>query len=447
MGKSPSYQGLSGSWVEKISVKEKKLSKVLVIGGGGREHTLAWKLAQSLEVDEIVCAPGNGGTARESKCRNVDIAATDIFRLRLLAELEKFDLTVVGPEAPLIDGIVNQWPEGQLIWGPEQYPARLEGSKIFAKQMMDKHNIPTAWWQRFYIADGARSWLARQPLEIGWVVKADGLAAGKGVFVCNNYAETMVGIDAVRALGIAGENFFIEERLTGKEASLFLLVGKNGQIIPLETAQDYKRVGDRDTGPNTGGMGAFSPASQLTPEMIADIIEKLRPLIAEVGFTGFLYVGLMITDEGWKVLEFNVRMGDPETQVVLPRLVKPQKDGKKGTDLFRLLYTMANGEDWTEPLQWDPRACVTVVMASAGYPGKCETGKVISGLRPIPTRGIIFHAGTKLLPDGTVVTSGGRVLNLTALGETVFEAADHAYGLTGYAQFEGEFHRSDIGLL
>lgn len=411
--------------------------KVLVIGSGGREHALAWKLAQSPHVVEIVCAPGNGGTANEKKCRNVDIAATDIPALVDMAIKEHFDLTVVGPEAPLVAGIVDQWPSGQLIWGPTSSAARLEGSKIFAKQVMDRFGIPTAPWRFFSNPNVAQDWLYLRD-DRGLVVKADGLTGGKGAIVCGNKEEVRQAINQMSSFGEAGKRFIIEDCLEGPEASLFLMCGADGQIIPLETAQDYKRAYDGDEGPNTGGMGAYSPALHLTPEMISDIIAKHRPMIEVIGFTGFLYIGLMLTADGWKVLEYNVRMGDPETQVVLPRLE---------SDLAEVLVTMASGKEYPEKLDWNSYVCVTVVMTAGGYPGDYRKGDVIEGLRLVETIdpiGVeVFHAGTKIIGD-QIFTNGGRILDITALGQDYDKAISRAYDAVSLIEWDGEAHRTDI---
>lgn len=411
--------------------------KVAVIGSGAREHALAWKFAQSPQVVEVVCAPGNAGTAKEKKCRNVSIAATDVSVLVELAKEEQFDLTVVGPEVPLIDGIVDQWPTDLRIWGPNSYAALFEGSKVHAKQMMGKYGIPTAPWAYFDSPDAAKAWLDCQK-EDDWVTKPDGLTGGKGVEVHATKEEAFVAIDRIVQYGDAANRFILERRLRGREVSLFLLCGADGQIIPLETAQDYKLSGDGDTGVNTGGMGAYSPASHLTPEMIEEIIAKHRPMIAEVGFTGFLYIGLMLTAKGWKVLEYNVRMGDPETQVVLPRLK---------TDLAEVLYLMAGGEKYQGELKWTDRSAVTVVMTEMGYPGDYSKGDVITGLdqvRAVAPNAIIFHAGTKLVGDETV-TNGGRVLAVTAIGENTAAARTVAYDAIGVISWgKNTAYRKDI---
>lgn len=412
------------------------MSKVLVIGSGGREDALARKLAQSPSVHEVICAPGNGGTERESKCWNADIAATNIDRLVRLAVERQVDLTVVGPEAPLVAGIVDAWPKGLRIFGPSAYAAQLEGRKTFAKGMMEEHGIPTAPWRFFDHTEHALSWLGHVRRDIPWVVKADGLCGGKGVRVCDNRSQTLEAIIAMSDFGEAGSRFIIEKRLEGIEATLLLIVGRHGEIISLETAQDYKPAYDGDKGPNTGGMGAYSPASHLTPTMIQEIITKLRPLIVDVGFTGLLYVGLMLTKDGWKVLEFNVRFGDPETQVVLPRLK---------TDLFQLLYAIAGGGVWPELPQWSEKACVSVVMTSGGYPGSYINEYPIFGLdKAAAMPGVtVFHAGTCLSGD-KVLTAGGRVLNVTALGNDISAARERAYRAVHEITWENETHRTDI---
>jgi phosphoribosylamine--glycine ligase len=412
--------------------------KFLVIGGGGREYALALKFSQSPLVTEIVCAPGNGGTAGIPKCRNVDISATDISALVELAKVEKFELTVVGPEGPLVEGIVDRWPKDLRIFGPGLAGAELEGSKIHANLAMDFYNIPTAKWKQFDNPETAREWLMLQPADKPWVMKADGLCAGKGVLMCADRQEAIEAVGKMAEFGKAGEKFIIEECLYGKEASLILLCGKSSQIIPLETAQDYKRIGNGDTGPNTGGMGCFSPAKQLTPEMIEDVIKNVRPLIKDVHFVGFLYVGLMLTEEGPMILEFNVRSGDPETQVILPRLQ---------SDLAELLYTLAGPDEYLPELIWSPEVAVTVVMAADGYPNSPRKGDVITGLDEADEMpGItVIHAGTKLQPDGKIVTNGGRVLNVTATSLTFPAAVRAAYYAVIKIDWPGVYHRDDIG--
>lgn len=414
---------------------DKKFS-VLVVGGGGREHAFAWKLAQSPHVSKVICVPGNGGTAGEEKCLNVDISATDIPALVKWARQEHPDLTVVGPEVPLVAGIVDQWPYDLQIWGPHASAALLEGSKIFAKKEMDYYGIPTAPWIHFDNPDRAKVWLNSQS-DRGLVVKADGLTGGKGALVCNDKEEARLAIDQMDSFGEAGKRFIIEERLAGPEASLFLLCGARGRIIPLENARDFKRVGDGDTGLNTGGMGAYSPASHLTSEMISDIITKLQPMINKLSFIGFLYVGLMLIDKGWKVLEFNVRMGDPETQVILPRLK---------TDLALILNTMAGYDQYPINLEWTYQSAVTVVMTSGGYPGDYKKGDVITGLdrvQEVAPGTIVFHAGTKLV-DGQILTAGGRVLAITGLDENVTAARALAYRATSAIDWTNVTFRHDI---
>ncbi|MEI6498506.1 MAG: phosphoribosylamine--glycine ligase [bacterium] len=419
--------------------------KVLVIGSGAREHAFAWKLAQSVLVDEVVCAPGNAGTAVEPKCRNIDIAAMDIPNLVLWAIENKPDLTVVGPEGPLCAGIVDQWPDYRLIVGPKRYPARLEGSKIFAREMMGMHNIPQPEWKAFDSVTAAEEWLMLQPKDKPWVVKANGLAAGKGVLICKNRTEAIEAV--AKVVDEFGKDFLIEKFLTGREVSLFLFCGKNGQIRPLETAQDYKRALDGDEGGNTGGMGAYSPANHLSAEIIEEIIEAHRPLIADIGFVGSLYIGLMLTDEGWKVLEYNVRMGDPETQAVLPRMK---------TDIVPIFVAMANGDEYNGEIEWYEQACVTVVMAAKGYPGTPKIGDDIEGLPLIeaitrinadakPIDGKVFYAGAKFSDDGDeILTNGGRVLSVSAIGKDHKRAAQRAYQMVEQISWPGEHHRTDI---
>ncbi len=417
--------------------------KVLVVGQGGREHALAWKLSQSPLVETVYCAPGNAGTAIDAT--NVDIAATDIERLRKFAETEQIGLTVVGPEAPLVAGIVDAFAErGLPIFGPTAAAARLEGSKSFTKELLRQANVPTADFRVFDDADAALRFVAdreEQPL----VVKADGLAAGKGVTVCATRDEA---IQAIRrsmlegAFGEAGKRIVIEEKLDGQEASVLAIVDDN-TIVPLESAQDHKPAYDGDLGPNTGGMGAYSPTPVITPELMDDVIEKiLIPTVHTlkkqgIVFRGVLYAGLMITSQGPKVLEFNVRFGDPEAEPILMRL---------RSDLAEVLLAATQGRLETLPaLEWDPRPAVCVVMASAGYPGSYEKGFPIRGLdeaAALPDVKV-FHAGTA--PHGDqIVTDGGRVLAVTALGDDLAAAKLRAYQAVKCIRWDGAWCRKDI---
>ncbi len=418
--------------------------KILVIGSGGREHALAWKLAQSPRVAEVLVAPGNAGTATETKCRNVDVAATDIDSLLALARNESVAVTVVGPEGPLVAGVVDRFrAEGLRIFGPTAAAAQLEGSKAFAKDFLARHGIPTAHYAVHTNVDEALAYVREKGAPI--VIKADGLAAGKGVIVAMELGEAEAAIRdmlAGNAFGAAGSRVVVEEFLDGEEASFISMVdGKTA--LPMATSQDHKRVGDGDTGPNTGGMGAYSPAPVVTAEVhervMREIVEPtVRGMAGDgVPFTGFLYAGLMIDKHGApKVIEFNVRFGDPETQPVMMRLKSDLLDLVDAAIDVRLHDTTA---------QWDPRPSLGVVMAAENYPGTPRLGDPISSwdVPDVPDTKV-FHAGTKLV-DGQVVTAGGRVLCVCALGESVAEAQKKAYAEVGGISWQGEFHRHDIG--
>ncbi|MFT3897831.1 MAG: phosphoribosylamine--glycine ligase [Thermomonas sp.] len=418
--------------------------KILVIGSGGREHALAWKLAQSPRVDEILVAPGNAGTAREDKCRNVDVNASDLDGLLALAEREGVALTVVGPEQPLVAGVVDAFrARGHRIFGPTAAAAQLEGSKAFAKDFLQRHGIPTAFYEVHTDVDAALAYVREKGAPI--VVKADGLAAGKGVIVATTLAEAEAAVRDMlegNAFGDAGARVVIEEFLDGEEASFISMVdGKTA--LPMATSQDHKRVGDGDTGPNTGGMGAYSPAPVVTPEIHERVMrEVVMPTVRGmqrdgVPFTGFLYAGLMIDKSGTpKVIEFNVRFGDPETQPVLLRLQ---------SDLLDLVEAAIDGRLDAIRAQWDPRPSLGVVMAAAGYPGTPRTGDIVNSFdAPDLDDTKVFHAGTRLL-GGRTVTTGGRVLCVCALGDTVAEAQRRAYANVAGISWHGEFHRHDIG--
>ncbi len=423
--------------------------KILVIGSGGREHALAWKLAGSARVSQVLVAPGNAGTATEVKCRNVDLAATDIDGLLELAARENIDVTVVGPEAPLVAGVVDRFrAAGHRIFGPSAAAAQLEGSKAFAKNFLARHGIPTAYYAVHTEVDAALAYVREKGAPI--VVKADGLAAGKGVIVAMTLAEAEAAvIDMLQgnAFGAAGARVVIEEFLTGEEASFISLVD-GVSALPMATSQDHKRVGDGDTGPNTGGMGAYSPAPVVTDEIHARIMrEVVEPTVHGMAadgipFTGFLYAGLMIDADGTpKVIEFNVRFGDPETQPIMLRLQ---------SDLLDLIEAGIDGRLDQEQAQWDPRPSLGVVMAAANYPDTPRTGDVIrfpAGVPPETDNGgdsKVFHGGTRLV-DGGIVTCGGRVLCVCALGEDVAAAQRNAYRVVDRIHWEGEFHRLDIG--
>ena len=418
--------------------------KLLVIGSGGREHALAWKLAQSPRVTEVLVAPGNAGTAREAQCRNVDIKPTDLDALLHLVQTEGVHLTVVGPEGPLVHGIVDKFrAAGQRIFGPTEFAAQLEGSKAFAKDFLARHRIPTGYYQVFDDVELALDHVRDVGAPI--VIKADGLAAGKGVIVAMTLQEAEDAIQDMlqgNVFGAAGSRVVIEEFLDGEEAS-FISIVDGTFALPMATSQDHKRVHDGDTGPNTGGMGAYSPAPVVTPEVHARVMREIveptvRGMIADGHpFTGFLYAGLMIDASGTpRVIEFNVRFGDPETQPVMMRL---------RSDLLDLLDAAIDGELAGAQADWDPRPALGVVMAASPYPETPRTGDVIEGLdAPLPTDSKVFHAGT-LARDGQILTAGGRVLCACALGATVRDAQALAYRAAGAIHWDGEFHRTDIG--
>ncbi|HRO62379.1 phosphoribosylamine--glycine ligase [Thermomonas sp.] len=418
--------------------------KLLVIGSGGREHALAWKLAQSPRVSEVLIAPGNAGTATETKCRNVAVRATDLDGLLQLAQDEGVALTVVGPEAPLVAGVVDRFrAAGLRIFGPSAAAARLEGSKAFAKDFLARHGIPTAHYAVHSDLDIALAYLREQGAPI--VIKADGLAAGKGVIVAMTLAEAEAAVRDMlsgNAFGDAGARVVIEEFLDGEEASFIAMVdGKTA--LPMATSQDHKRVGDGDTGPNTGGMGAYSPAPVVTPEVHARILREIvEPTVVGMAadgapFTGFLYAGLMIDASGApKVIEFNVRFGDPETQPILLRL---------RSDLVDLIEAGIDGQLDGVVADWDPRPALGVVMASRPYPEAPVTGDVISGLDAVPEAAKVFHAGTTLDASGNILSSGGRVLCVTALGASVQDAQRNAHAGVACIHWAHAFHRSDIG--
>ena len=417
--------------------------KVLVIGGGGREHALAWKLAGSKRVSEVLVAPGNAGTATEPRCRNVEIAADDIAGLLALVRSEAIGFTVVGPEGPLAKGVVDAFrAAGHRVFGPTQAAAQLESSKAFTKDFLARHNIPTAQYRVFNAVEPALAYVTTRGAPI--VVKADGLAAGKGVVV----AETVEQAEgALRDMlgggyGGAGARVVIEDFLVGEEAS-YIVVAAGSRYVALASAQDHKRVFDRDEGPNTGGMGAYSPAPVVTPEVDArarrEVIEPtLAGMVAEGRpFTGFLYAGLMIAPDGApSVVEFNARLGDPETQPILMRLE---------SDLLDLLEAAVDGDPNTSPPRWNPQVALGVVMAAGGYPGEIRKNDVIDGLASDFGRSAkVFHAGTALR-DGHVVTSGGRVLCVCGLGNSTAEAQAQAYAAVGKLHWEGVHFRRDIG--
>lgn len=418
--------------------------KVLIIGNGGREHALAWKAKQSPLVTRVFVAPGNAGTAHEGSIENVAISATDIPALLAFAKEQRIGLTIVGPEAPLVKGVVDTFrAEGLAIFGPTAAAAQLEGSKAFAKDFLARHAIPTAEYQNFTEVEPALAYLREKGAPI--VIKADGLAAGKGVIVAMTLSEAE---EAVRdmlsgnAFGDAGARVVIEEFLEGEEASFIVMVDGE-HVLPMATSQDHKRVGDGDTGLNTGGMGAYSPAPVVTDEVHRKVMERVimptvRGMAAEGNvYTGFLYAGLMIDGQGNpKVIEFNCRFGDPETQPIMLRM---------RSDLVELCLAACAGKlDQVEAI-YDTRVAIGVVLAAGGYPGNYQQGKPISGLPVEEASGEkVFHAGSRMEGD-TVVTAGGRVLCATALGHTVAEAQQRAYQLAGRIKWDGVFYRNDIG--
>ncbi len=418
--------------------------KILVIGGGGREHALAWKAAQSPQVERVLVAPGNAGTAREPKLVNVPVSAEDIPGLLRVAEDENVDLTIVGPEAPLVAGVVDIFQDAGLkIFGPSRDAARLEGSKSFTKAFLDRHAIPTAHYGVFTDVNEAIRYIHDHGAPI--VVKADGLAAGKGVILAQTQDEAIAAVKdmlAGNAFGAAGHRVVIEEFLEGEEASFICMVD-GASALPMATSQDHKAVGEGDTGPNTGGMGAYSPAPVVTPELhdrvMREVIEPtVRGMALEgMPYTGFLYAGLMIDRDGNpRVLEYNVRFGDPETQPIMLRMK---------SDLVELCLAAVDGGLEGRSAEWDPRASLGVVMAAGGYPGDYRKGDVIEGLDlPDPEGVKVFHAGTAER-DGKVVTSGGRVLCVCALGDTVADAQRRAYDRVAQIAWPDAYYRRDIG--
>ena len=415
---------------------------VLIIGGGGREHALAWKAAQSVKVSQVFLAPGNAGTALEDKLTNVDVGAEDVPALVAFAEQNQIDLTIVGPEVPLVLGVVDAFEaKGLKIFGPSQAAAQLEGSKAFTKDFLERHNIPTADYQNFTEIEPALAYVKEKGAPI--VVKADGLAAGKGVIVAMTLTEAE---DAIRDMlagnvfGEAGSRVVIEEFLDGEEASFIVMVDGT-HVLPFATSQDHKRVGNGDTGPNTGGMGAYSPAPVVTADIHQRVMhEVIYPTVKGMAaegntYVGFLYAGLMIMADGTpKVIEYNCRFGDPETQPIMMRLQ---------SDIVELVEAALDGKLDQIQAQFDSRASVGVVLAAGGYPANYGKGDVINGLELGNANSKIFHAGTKNI-DGNVTTNGGRVLCATALGNTVTEAQQNAYKLAKTISWNGMFYRDDI---
>ena len=416
--------------------------KVLVVGKGGREHAIAWKVAQSPFVKEVFIAPGNAGTGKVGK--NVPIGATDIENLVRFAKEEKIDLTIVGPEDPLARGIVDAFQkEGLKIFGPDRKGAMLEASKVFAKNFMQKYGVPTARYDTFENPEEAKEFVKSLGERV--VVKADGLAAGKGAFVCQSQEEALKVIDNLMVKGIlgeAGKRVVVEEFLEGEEAS-YMVMADGTDYVPLPTSQDHKRLLEGDRGPNTGGMGAYSPTPVIDKETEArikkEVIEPTLRGLAEEGihYRGFLYAGLMLTKEGPKVLEFNVRLGDPEAQPILTRVE---------SDLVEHIMEILEGNIKGVEVKVSPKWALGVVLASKGYPQKPETGKVIHGLEEVEKLPdvVVFHAGTKREGD-KIITAGGRVLTVVGLGDTLKDAKERAYGAVERIHFEGMQYRRDIG--
>ncbi len=418
--------------------------KVLLVGSGGREHTLAWKMAQSEVVSEVLAAPGNVGIAGEPKCRTINISAENIGELRKFALEQNVDLTVVGPEAPLVVGLTDAFQEvGLKVFGPSAKAAQLEGSKVFTKKLLQKYGIPSGDFEVFENLGAASKYLEKVPLPV--VVKADGLAAGKGVFVCHERKEALAALNSImkdRAFGDAGNRVIIEECLEGEEAS-FIALTDGKFVLPLASSQDHKPVFDDDKGPNTGGMGAYSPAPVVTENLHHQIMNKImfpvtRALEAEdAPYLGFLYAGLMIKDGQAKVLEFNARMGDPEAQPLLFRME---------SDLVPLMLAAIDGTLEKMTIEWEPLDSVCVVMASGGYPGAYEKGKTITGIQDAESlKGVkVFHAGTGSGREG-FITAGGRVLGVTAKCNGISQAIHKVYQAVDKITWENVHYRKDIG--
>jgi len=422
--------------------------RILVTGSGGREHALCWKIAKSKLCDKLYAAPGNGGISETAEL--VDIKADDIAGLLNFAKEKKIDLTVVGPEVPLVAGIVDKFDSAGLkVFGPRKSCALIEGSKVFSKELMKRWNVPTADFKVFDNADEALKYLDGKKAPL--VVKADGLCAGKGVVVCRTITsakDAVTDMMVKRSFGGAADKIIIEECLIGEEASI-IVVSDGRNVAPLASSQDHKRIFDGDKGPNTGGMGAYSPAPAVTDAVFKEIMEKvILPVIKGMAkdgepYKGVLYAGIMLTKEGPKALEFNARFGDPETQAIMPRLK---------SDLVELMMRSIDGKLESYPLEWDPRPCVSVVLAAGGYPGNYEKGIEIKGVDLVKTMKdvVVFHAGTKSgrrATDGgsAFLTNGGRVLNVTALGGTIKDAINNCYNALGKISFDKMHYRRDIG--
>lgn len=422
---------------------EYEAMNILVLGSGGREHALAWKIAQDEKVAKIFVAPGNAGTANENKCENAPLDILDNAAIIAFAQQQQIDLIVVGPEAPLVNGVVNACRDAGLkIWGPTQFAAQLEGSKAFAKHFLKRHEIPTAFYDVFTEADAAKAYVAEHGAPI--VIKADGLAAGKGVIVAMTNDEAFAAIDDMLSgnkFGDAGSRVVVEEFLDGEEASFICMIdGEN--ILPMATSQDHKRIFEADQGPNTGGMGAYSPAPVVTAEVFERVMnEVMRPTVdgmAKDGhvYTGFLYAGLMIDEQGQpRVIEFNCRFGDPETQPIMMRLQ---------SSLVELIEA-GNAGQLPAEAAWDERKTVGIVLAAEGYPETVRTGDVIHGLDTNAADCKVFQAGTALNAQGDIITAGGRVLCVTAIGDSIADAQAKALELCKTVTFDGVQYRKDIG--
>jgi phosphoribosylamine--glycine ligase len=417
--------------------------KVLLVGSGGREDALAWKISQSPLLTKLYAAPGNAGIAKRAQC--VNIKADDITGLIDFASKESIDLTIVGPEAPLVEGITDEFRKvGLRIFGPSKSAARLEGSKSFAKTQMTKFDVPTAPYEIFSNVTEANHYVIESEVPI--VIKADGLASGKGVMMCETSQEAVNAVNQImgkKVFGAAGEKIVIENKLEGEELSVLVLTDGE-KIIPLASSQDHKRAFDHDRGPNTGGMGAYSPCPLVSEEKLQEIVNlTIRPIVQGMKkdgniYRGLLYAGIMLTKDGPFVLEYNCRFGDPETQVILPRMK---------SDLLPVLFEIAEGDLKTERLEWHDKSCLGVVIASGGYPGHYETGFPISGTEQLGRQEdvFVFHAGTAAGPRGEFLTAGGRVLLVAALGETLRAAYDRVYATIGQVNFKNGFYRRDIG--
>ncbi|MBN1493228.1 MAG: phosphoribosylamine--glycine ligase [Candidatus Omnitrophica bacterium] len=423
-------------------MQSKRKVKILVVGSGGREHALVWKIRQSELVEVVYAAPGNAGMHTIAECVPIDVM--DIEGLVKFAKDRSIDLTVVGPEAPLVAGIADRFQqEGLLLFGPNKSGAQLEGSKVFSKNMMNAAGVPTAKHEVFTEVAQAKEYIIKS--EPPFVIKVDGLAAGKGVIIAHSAAEGIEAINGIlsgHSFGDAGKRIIIEEYLEGEELSAIVFTdGEN--VLPLVTSQDHKRAYDHDEGPNTGGMGAVSPSPLVSQDDVAVIVNKaIVPIIREfkhraITFRGVIYAGLMITKKGPMVLEYNVRFGDPEIQAIIPRL---------RSDIVPLLFEVALGEITMDSLSWDARPCTAIVMASKGYPNEYEKGAVIEGLEGVNTSEVtVFHAGTKFNQEGKVVTNGGRVLAVSALGDNLKDAQQKAYQAIEKIKCDDLFFRTDIG--